>query len=76
MIDGLIALIDNPDIELNELIKIIPGPDFPTAGQIYGRTGFSAYESGRGKVVMRGKADFEKSRAAVGRSLSMNCLFK
>lgn len=60
VIDGLIALIDNPDIELGELMEHIPGPDFPTAGLIYGRSGiYNAYSTGRGKVVMRGRANYE-----------------
>jgi DNA gyrase subunit A len=62
VIDGVIALIQNPDITVDELISIIPGPDFPTAGAIYGRSGvFEAYRTGRGRVVMRGRADFEET---------------
>ena len=62
VIDGVIALIQNPDITVEELISIIPGPDFPTAGAIYGRSGvFEAYRTGRGRVVMRGRADFEET---------------
>jgi DNA gyrase subunit A len=60
-IDGLVAIIDNPEIELADLMQIIPGPDFPTAGMIYGRQGIlDAYSTGRGKVIMRGRADFEE----------------
>ncbi len=60
IINGLIAVIDNPQLSFEELIKIIPGPDFPTAGFIYGRGGiYNAYRSGRGKVIMRAKADIE-----------------
>jgi DNA gyrase subunit A len=60
IIDGVIALIENPDITIDELIAIVPGPDFPTAGAIYGRAGvYEAYRTGRGRVVMRGRADFE-----------------
>ncbi len=62
VISGVIALIQNPDITVEELIEHIPGPDFPTAGAIYGRTGvFEAYKTGRGRVVMRGRADFEET---------------
>jgi len=62
VIDGVIALIQNPDITIDELIEIIPGPDFPTSGAIYGRSGvFEAYRTGRGRVVMRGRADFEET---------------
>ena len=57
------ALIDNPDIDIPSLMKVIPGPDFPTAGTIYGRSGiFSAYTTGRGKVLIRGNAFFEESK--------------
>jgi DNA gyrase subunit A len=62
VIDGVLALIQNPDITIDELISIIPGPDFPTSGAIYGRGGvFEAYRTGRGRVVMRGRADFEET---------------
>jgi DNA gyrase subunit A len=60
IIDAVIALIDNPEITTDELIEIVPGPDFPTAGTIYGRSGvYEAYRTGRGRVVMRGRADYE-----------------
>ncbi|NKC22208.1 DNA gyrase subunit A [Ochrobactrum oryzae] len=63
VIDGCIALIDNPAIELAELMEIIPGPDFPTGGIILGRAGInSAYTTGRGSVVMRGRATIEPMR--------------
>ena len=63
-IDGLIALIDNPDISIDELMQIIPGPDFPTGGIILGRTGIaSAYRTGRGKVVVRAKTEIEQYTA-------------
>ena len=61
VIDGVVALIDNPNLSFRELIKIIPGPDFPTAGTIYGYRGVrEAYETGRGKVDVRGRAEFEE----------------
>lgn len=63
VIDGSIALIDNPEIELPELMQIIPGPDFPTGAFILGRSGIrSAYETGRGSVIMRGRATIEPMR--------------
>ena len=63
VIDGCIAVMDNPDIELPELMQIIPGPDFPTGAQILGRAGIkSAYETGRGSVIMRGRATIEPMR--------------
>ncbi|MDP6934314.1 MAG: DNA gyrase subunit A, partial [Myxococcota bacterium] len=61
IIDGVIALIDDPEIDVAGLMQLIPGPDFPTAGAIYGTEGIrSAYHTGRGKVVMRGRASFEE----------------
>ena len=63
VIDGCVALIDNPAIELDEMIEIIPGPDFPTGGIILGRSGInSAYSTGRGSVIMRGRATVEPMR--------------
>ncbi len=63
VIDGCIALIDNPAIDLPAMMEIIPGPDFPTCGIILGRSGIrSAYETGRGSVLMRGKVDIEEMR--------------
>jgi len=57
VLDATVALIKNPTITIDELIKIIPGPDFPTAGFIYGREGIlSAYKTGRGIIQMRAKA--------------------
>ena len=61
VIDGTVAYIKNNDIEIEELIKHIKAPDFPTGGIIYGYEGVkSAFETGRGKVVMRGKTEFEE----------------
>src|SRR5262245_51205260 len=61
--DGLIALIDNPDITLLELMEIIPGPDFPTGGVIMGRQGIvDGYRTGRGKVVLRARAEVVEER--------------
>ena len=63
VINGCIALIDDPAIELPQLMEIIPGPDFPTGAIILGRSGIrSAYETGRGSVIMRGVATIEPMR--------------
>ncbi|MCA9567183.1 MAG: DNA gyrase subunit A [Myxococcales bacterium] len=63
VIDALIALIDDPDITLDGIMKHIPGPDFPTGATIYGRAGVrEAYETGRGRIVVRGNAKFEDLR--------------
>lgn len=60
IIDGLVAVIRNPEITNGELMKIIPGPDFPTGAQILGRSGIrDAYTSGRGSIIMRGVAKIE-----------------
>ncbi|UGY11299.1 DNA gyrase subunit A [Phyllobacterium pellucidum] len=63
VINGCIALIDNPAIELPELMEIIPGPDFPTGGLVLGRSGiYSAYSTGRGSILMRGRVAIESMR--------------
>src|ERR1700733_1582768 len=63
VIDACVALIENPALTIDELINIIPGPDFPTGGIILGRQGIrSAYHLGRGSIVMRGKVGFETLR--------------
>jgi DNA gyrase subunit A len=63
VIEGAIALAKNPELTVDELMQVIPGPDFPTAGTIYGRQGIRlAYHTGRGAIVMRGKADFEEQK--------------
>ena len=60
VIDGCVRLIDEPDVELDELIKLIPGPDFPTAGIINGASGIiEAYRTGRGRILVRARADIE-----------------
>ena len=60
VIDGLIALINDPEIDVDGLMQYIPGPDFPTAGVINGTAGIIAgYRTGRGRVRMRAKADIE-----------------
>ena len=61
IINATILLIENPGATLEELMALVPGPDFPTAGFIYGRSGIrSAYKTGRGIVVMRARAGIEK----------------
>ncbi|MBD3322214.1 MAG: DNA gyrase subunit A, partial [Chitinivibrionales bacterium] len=61
VLDAVTATIDNPDIELPELLQYIPGPDFPTGGVIYGRDGIvEAYKTGKGRVIVRAKAEIEK----------------
>ncbi len=61
VIDGVIMVIDNEDVTITELMSSIKGPDFPTAGIILGRAGIkSAYETGRGKVVVRSKSEIEE----------------
>ena len=65
VMDGLIALIDNPSISIHQLMDIITGPDFPTAAYICGRAGIrEAYETGRGSILMRSKTEVEKSKKA------------
>jgi DNA gyrase subunit A len=60
VVDATIAYIDNNDIEIEELLKYIHGPDFPTGGIIYGYQGIKdAFETGRGRVVVRGKSEIE-----------------
>jgi len=64
LIDGLLALIANPEISERELMALIPGPDFPTGGQILGRRGIrETYTTGRGSVTMRGVAAIETIEA-------------
>jgi DNA gyrase subunit A len=59
----LLALIDNPAIELLDLMQIMPGPDFPTGGIILGRAGIrQAYSTGRGSILMRGRVHIEEMR--------------
>jgi len=60
VIDAYVAMIDNPDISIEELMAYIPGPDFPTGGLIMGAGGIrQAYRTGRGKVVVRARAEVE-----------------
>ena len=62
VVNGAVAMVDNPDITVDELMKHITGPDFPTGGIIYGYRGVKdAYETGRGRIILRGKANIETS---------------
>ncbi len=61
--DALILYLDNPEATLSELLQVIPGPDFPTGGEICGRRGIvDAYTTGRGSIILRGKCHVEDSR--------------
>jgi len=63
VVDGAIALARNPDLTIDDLMQFVKGPDFPTAGSIFGRQGIrSAFHTGHGSIVMRGKADFEEHK--------------
>ena len=63
VVDACLALIDNPSLSIDDIINIIPGPDFPTGGIILGRQGIrAAYHLGRGSIVMRGKVTIETVR--------------
>ncbi|HBJ9635845.1 TPA: DNA gyrase subunit A [Listeria monocytogenes] len=63
VIDGVLALSHDPDITIRDLMEYIPGPDFPTAGMIMGRSGIRrAYESGRGSITVRGRVDIEEKK--------------
>ena len=63
ILDGCLAIIEDPSISSEDLLEIIPGPDFPTGAQIIGKSGIrSAFETGRGSIVMRGKTFVENVR--------------
>ena len=67
-IDATVALMENPDITTDELMQVIPGPDFPTGATIMGRQGIKeAYETGRGSITIRCKAHVEKSSSGRNR---------
>ncbi|MDG2440249.1 MAG: DNA gyrase subunit A, partial [Crocinitomicaceae bacterium] len=64
VVEGCIATVDNPDIEIEELLKFLKAPDFPTGGIIYGYEGVrDALTTGRGRIVMRGKAEIEETKS-------------
>jgi DNA gyrase subunit A len=63
IVDACLAMVDNPNVTLEELLDIVPGPDFPTGGEIIGRTGArQALMTGRGSVIMRGESTIEQIR--------------
>ncbi|MEO5903857.1 MAG: DNA gyrase subunit A [Gemmatimonadaceae bacterium] len=65
VVTAVLALIDNPELEVAEVRKIIKGPDFPTGGYIYGRAGIKDYqETGRGRIVMRARAVIEEKESS------------
>ncbi|MDF5735618.1 MULTISPECIES: DNA topoisomerase (ATP-hydrolyzing) subunit A [unclassified Nostoc] len=67
IVDGLIALIDNPDLSDEKLFELIPGPDFPTGGEIIGQAGIrEAYTTGKGGILLRGVATLEEIPASKG----------
>jgi DNA gyrase subunit A len=61
--DGLVRLIDNPEADTEELMRLIPGPDFPTGGIVYGRDIPQVYGTGHGRVVQRARVAFEESKS-------------
>ena len=61
--DGLVRLIDNPEASTEELMRLIPGPDFPTGGIIYGKDLPQVYGTGHGRVVQRARVTFEESKS-------------
>jgi DNA gyrase subunit A len=70
VIDGIVAVIHNPELSFEELIRLVPGPDFPTAGFIYGREGIvSAYSTGRGIIQMRARANIETHKKTERQSI-------
>lgn len=68
VVDALCLLLESEDVELGELLSVLPGPDFPTGGVILGRDGIvDAYRTGRGRIVVRGKAEVEDGKRGKGR---------
>ncbi|MFH0930836.1 MAG: DNA gyrase subunit A [Candidatus Zixiibacteriota bacterium] len=64
VVDALVALIDDPELEDEKLLKYIQGPDFPTGGIIYGRSGIKEYfKTGRGRLVLRARANIERQKS-------------
>ncbi len=63
VVDGLVALIDDPELTVDELMKVVRGPDFPTGGLICGRAGIeAAYRTGRGRLIVRARASTEQTK--------------
>lgn len=70
VVDGTLAVIDNPDITVAELMEHIKGPDFPTGAIIDGKQGIvDAYKTGRGKIRIRAKVDIEESKTGKAEAL-------
>ncbi len=70
IIEAIKAIIDNPDLTIQEIMKFVPGPDLPTAGIIYGTNGiYDAYNTGRGIIRMRGRAAVEKNKSTQKESI-------
>ena len=66
IVDGTIYFMENPEATIDELMQFIKGPDFPTAGLIYGMSGIrTAYETGRGRIMMRAKADIDEDKRRI-----------
>jgi len=66
VVNALVKLIDNPEITIDELMEILPGPDFPTGGMICGREGIkNAYHTGKGIIILRGHVDIEEEKNKV-----------
>jgi len=64
LVDGICALIDNPEMTIEELVEFVQGPDFPTGGIIYNKKDIlEAYKTGRGKILMRAKVDIQETKA-------------
>lgn len=64
VVDGCLAMIENPEMDVDQLMEYIPGPDFPTAGFIYGRKGIvDAYRTGRGRIYVRARTQMEEARS-------------
>ncbi|MBJ93169.1 MAG: DNA gyrase subunit A [Rickettsiales bacterium] len=73
VIDGTVALMDSPELDNEALLEIIPGPDFPTGGVIYGQAGaISAATTGRGRVIVRGVAEIEKDERGDDRAIAIS----
>src|SRR5438093_12140435 len=63
VVDALVMLVDNPETTIEQLVKVVQGPDFPTRGYLYGAGGIrEAYTTGRGTITLRAKAHAEKMR--------------
>jgi DNA gyrase subunit A len=73
VVNATVALIDNPDLAISDLRKIVKGPDFPTGGYIYGRAGIKDYqETGRGRIVMRARAVIEEKESSSKSQIVIN----